>query len=130
ALHLRAETKFGELLGAGDAGLAAMQARRDFLRVRADRGHDAHPRDHDASHFTLSVIRGLRRIQPSGWVRRAEQAYAHIRHVIYALAVRLQPPIGNAEDQFAPEDAFHVDAVNDLLDCWEHLVRKFHFSDA
>lgn len=46
---------------------------------------------------------------------RLEQADAHVADGIDALAVSLQPAIGNAEDELRLEDALEVDAVDDLL---------------
>src|SRR5208283_3087100 len=55
---------------------------------------------------------------------------AHILHVIYALAVRFEPAVGNAENQLALEYTLDVHAVDDLPHGREHLLGKLDLADA
>ena len=138
AFDLAAEAELGVFFRARNAGAALAQAGQHFLRVVADRGDDPHAGDDDAPHPILLNVRVIGRIKSKRIafkLRRprlggAEQADAHVLDLIYALAVGLQPAVGDAEHQLAPEDALDVDAINDAFDGGEHLIGEFHFADA
>ena len=118
---------------------AFAQAGEHFLRVVADRRDDPHAGDDDTSHRrsphcppSMSAINigGIAvQAQPAG-ARGLEQADAQILGLIDALAVGLQPAVGDAEHELALEDALDVDAVDDELDRRQHLVGEFDLADA
>src|ERR1700722_11060962 len=78
-VDLRAKAQLDLSIGARDAGLAVVKTGGHFLRVVADRGHDAHAGDDYASHSIASTTDLARseRLSQSCW-RWAEQADADI----------------------------------------------------
>src|SRR5208283_3996033 len=87
AMHLRAEPELGVFIGAHDAGLGLKERLSDFLGVVADRRHDAHSGDDDASHDVpprpgaLFLWRTAKRERE----RRAKSKLSAARHSLFAV---------------------------------------------
>ena len=62
-VDLRAKAELGLSIGASDPGFAVVKTGGHFLRVVADRGHDAHAGDDYASHPLVSPV-GWRELKP------------------------------------------------------------------
>ena len=103
-----------------------MQARQHFLGVVADRRNNSHAGDDDAGHGYLPKS-GRRQARAGA---RGYQAHAHIGDFVNPLAVRLQPAIGDGENELAPEDALEIDPVDHLLHRRDHHVGELDLADA
>src|SRR3984957_2203032 len=130
-VDLGAKAELGLSIGASDPRFAVVKTGGHFLRVVADRGHDAHAGDDYASHSVASTAdQAVSETLSRSGRRRAEQADADILDLIDSSAIAFQPPVSDAKNQLTFEDTLHVHAIDDLFYCGEHLIGEFHFADA
>ena len=99
-----------------------------------DRGHNADAGDDDAPHndfHTLAPLKLAPLVRPASDLALGRTVHMQISFTSYIrLAIGLQPTIGNAEGQLAPEHPFHVHAVDDPFDGGKHLIGEFDLADA